>query len=229
MVQELMQNSPAAVDISGRFEKARTFWRYTVRGMELVTSAIPFICVLATIIAQILYAGYDPWHEPVSSLVWSPYGALQTAAFYLLGFSVLILAGKLFPRAKARILKFGIVLLALTGIGMVMIGIFPADEVSNTGSITNAVHLNVTSILVGLFPAGCFVMAPKLKECFHLKWVSRYTWAVGIIGVMLMAIMSGLHFNGLGWLGTVERLMILNGLVWVQVVTIVTLRKHWCK
>jgi hypothetical membrane protein len=229
MAQALEQTRLQPRGSFNRRETLRAVWRGILRSAELVTSAIPFIAVLATIIAQILYAGYNPWQEPVSSLVWSPYGALQTAAFYLLGFSVIILAGKLFPKAKTRILRIGIIVLALTGVGMVLIGIFPAGQAGDPDTIINDIHLSVTSILICLFPAGCFIMAPKLKECFAHKWVSRYTWAAGALGVALIILLTGMHFNNLGWLGTLERLVILNGLVWVQVITILTLKKKWHK
>jgi hypothetical protein len=225
----LQTASPAGIypgQIPLTWDKLRAAWRAVVRIAELATSALPFICVLATIIAQMLYAGYNPWQEPVSSLVWSPYGALQTAAFYLLGFSIIILAGKLFPRSKAAISKIGVIVLALTGIGMVMIGIFPAGRAGFPDTIINEIHLNLTSILICLFPAGCFILAPKIRELFSHKWVSAYTWGAGFLGVTLIGIISGLHFNNLGWMGTLERLMLLNGLIWVQVLTILTLKKN---
>jgi hypothetical protein len=214
-----------AGQISLPSDKLRATWRTIVRIAELTVSALPFICVLATVIAQLLYTGYNPWQEPVSSLVWSPYGALQTAAFYLLGFSIIILAGKLFPRAKARISKAGVIVLALTGIGMVMVGIFPAGRAGFPDTIINTIHLNLTAILICLFPAGCFILAPKIRESFSHKWVSVYTWIAGFLGVTLIGIITGLHFNNLGWMGTLERLMLLNGLIWVQVITILTLKK----
>jgi hypothetical protein len=211
--------------ISLPWDRLRTIWRSVIRIADLATSALPFICVLATIIAQLLYAGYNPWQEPVSSLVWSPHGALQTAAFYMLGFSIIILAGKLFPRAGAAISKVGAVVLALTGIGMVMIGVFPAGRAGFPDTVINTIHLNLTTILICLFPAGCFILAPKIRQSFSHKWVSVYTWAAGFLGVTLIGIISGLHFNNLGWMGTLERLMLLNGLIWVQVLTILTLKK----
>jgi len=199
-------------------------WRTILRIVELAVAALPFICVLATVIAQLLYAGYNPWQDPVSSLVWSPYGALQTAAFYLLGFSIIILAGKLFPRAKAWISRIGVIVLGLTGVAMVMVGIFPAGRAGFPDTIINTIHLDLTTILICLFPAGCFILAPKMKEYFHLKWVTFYTWAAGFTGVTLIGIITGLHFSNLGGWGTLERLMLLNGLIWVQVITILTLK-----
>jgi hypothetical protein len=200
--------------------------RSVLRITEVAVAALPFICLLATIIAQLLFPGYNPWQDPVSSLVWSPYGALQTAAFYLLGFSILILGGKLFPRAKAWISKIGVIVLGLTGIAMVMVGIFPAGRAGFPVTVINQIHLNLTTILICLFPAACFIMAPKMKDYFSGKWVTLYTWAAGFIGVTLIGIITGLHFSNLGGWGTLERLMLLNGLIWVQVITILTLKKR---
>lgn len=225
----LQTGLPAGIysgQISQTWDRLRAICRSIIRIAELAVSALPLICVLATIIAQILFAGYNPWQEPVSSLVWSPYGALQTSAFYLLGFSIIILAGKLFPRARAWISRVGVIVLALTGIGMVMIGIFPAGRAGFPDTIINTIHLNLTTILICLFPAGCFILAPKMKDIFSQKWVSVYTWIAGFLGVTLIGIITGLHFNNLGWMGTLERLMLLNGLIWVQVLTILTLKKR---
>jgi hypothetical membrane protein len=197
-----------------------------VRNAEVAASAIPILCVLGTVLAQVLYAGYNPWQEPISSLVWGPYGSIQTAAFYLLGASVLILAIKLFAKAKTINLKVGVILLGLVGVGMVMIGIFPAARTGFPNTIINAIHLNVSSVLFCLFPVVCFVLAPKLKECFSHRWVTIYTWAAGILGIVLIAITGGLHYSNLGWIGTMERLVLLNGLVWVQTVTILTLKNN---
>jgi hypothetical protein len=230
--QNTIQTGSPAADYSG--QKSIPWyrwpvWRSVLRITELAVAALPFICVLATVIAQLLYPGYNPWQDPVSSLVWSPHGALQTAAFYLLGFSILILAGKLFPRAKAWIAKIGVIVLGLTGIAMVMVGIFPAGRAGVPDTIINQIHLDLTTILICLFPAGCFILAPKMKEYFPLKWVTLYTWAAGFMGVTLIGIITGLHFNNLGGWGMLERLMLLNGLIWVQVITILTLKKRSAK
>jgi len=120
----------------------------------------------------------------------------------------------------------GVIVLAFTGIGMVMIGIFPAGRAGFPDTIINTIHLNLTTILICLFPAGCFILAPKMKDIFSQKWVSVYTWIAGFLGVTLIGIITGLHFNNLGWMGTLERLMLLNGLIWVQVLTILTLKKR---
>lgn len=228
MAQDLTQTRIAQEDISQQIEReVRTLWRTllrgVIRGAELIVSAIPILCIAATVVAQLLYAGYNPWQDAISSLVWGRYGSIQTAAFYLLGFSIMVLAIKMFLKAKQRVLKTGIIALAITGLGMVMVGIFPAARSGFPQTIISAIHLNVSSALIFLFPIACFVMAPRLKECFSHRWLSAYTLISGILGVVFMMVEGFFHLTGRGWMGTFERLEILNGIAWVQTVTILTL------
>ncbi len=228
MVQNLTQTKFSPEEITGQLEQeVRSLWRMMprgiLRGAELLVSAIPVLCIIATVIAQVLYTGYNPWQDAISSLVWSPHGAIQTAVFYLLGFSVLILAVKLFFKAKQTVLKTGIIALALTGVGMVMVGIFPAARNGFPQTVISDIHLNTSSALIFLFPIACFIMAPKLKECFSRRWLSTYTLISGILGIVFIGVEAWLHFAGRGWMGTLERLEILNGIAWVQTVTILTL------
>ena len=226
MVRDAVQLKPISAELSGEIEKVRqNIWRTILRGFEIVTSAVPFLCVIATVVAQVLNTWHNPWQDPISSLVWGSYGAIQTAAFYLLGFAVLILAFKLLPRSKSWLLRAGIAALALTGLGMVLVGVFPAGRDGFPRTITDILHTQISTVIMLLFPAACFIMAPRIKDCFSRNWLSAYTWAAGALGIILVFLQAALVLPGHGWMGTIERFQVLNGIAWVQVVTFMTLKK----
>jgi hypothetical protein len=179
------------------------------------------LCVLLTLASQIVHPGYNPLHDAISVLVWGPYGWLQTASFYLLAFSVVVLGAGLFFKAdtSARF-KIGVIMLILMGIGTIVVSLHPTDIPGSPETTTGIIHTNAAAALVFLLPLACFLMAPHMKKAFSQRWIGRYTYFAGFASVALIAAIAVMVLGNHGFLGAMERLIMANGLMWVQVMNI---------
>jgi hypothetical protein len=179
------------------------------------------VCLLFTLISQIVHPGYDPIHDAISVLVWGPGGWLQTVSFSLLGFSVIVLGVKLFFKAQAPIVyKIGSIFLMLMGIGTIMVSFFPTDIPGSLTTLTGMIHIHTAESLVILFPAACLLMAPHMKKIFTRQWISRYTHLAAGMSVALIITVVVMVLGDHGFTGTLERLIMANGLAWVQLMHI---------
>jgi len=73
-----------------------------------------------------------------------------------------------------------------------------------------------------LFPIAIFLLAPSFKSTPNWKGIFIYTLIAGILALAL--ILGALLAEQRGWFGLYERIIILNALIWVEVVAIHFLR-----
>ncbi len=195
-----------------------------VKALDVTATVMPLTFILFSTAVEFTHPGYNPWQDVISLLVWGPYGWIQTVSFYLLSFSVLFLAAKLYIRGAGRLrLRIGVIMLALMGLGLVMVATHPMDPPGFSGTVTGIIHLQTTAVLVLSFPAACFIMATDLRKCLSRRWLSKYTVASGIAGILFIGITAVLVKGNLGWVGVGERLIMVNGLMWIQVVGLTAL------
>jgi hypothetical protein len=186
----------------------------------IVAVIMTVLCISITLVMQSIRPGYNPWQDCISALVWGPYGWLQTLAFFLLSFPILSLGIKLFRRIGTSITyKVGAVFIFLMGVAITLIGVLPTD-VPGYPTTTGFLHLVTSGTLVCFFPPACFLMTPSLKKYFSGKWVPVYTWAAGVLAVILIGITGCFNFGNLGWIGMLERLIMLNALIWVLIMNL---------
>lgn len=195
-----------------------------VRAIEAMAALVPVFAIMLSIVIPLFQPGYDLGKNTISELVWGHYGWLQTGVFYLLAFSMAVLIVKLFARSATTIrFKVGVALFFLVVGGLIMVALFPTDLPGEPGTTVGLVHVQATAVLMLAFPAACFVIAPGLRTCFSRKWLTLYTRAAGVMTLALIALIAVLVGGGFGWVGAVERLIMVNGLAWVQVVILHTL------
>ncbi len=195
-----------------------------LRALELTVTSIPFIFLAISALIQFTHPGYNPWQDAISTLVWGPWGWVQTALFFLLAFSVIAQVIKLSIRAAQTVrLRIGIASFALMGVAFILIGLHPTDIPGAPPSPTGVVHLQTSAALIFLFPLTCFLVAPELRLGFRQKWLRPYTRTAGAVGFALIAATAVFVTGNHGWVGLLERLMVLNGLAWMQVIGILAL------
>ena len=189
-----------------------------VRGMEIAATVLPLVVLGLSAVVQLAHPGYNPLQDAVSLLVWGPWGGVQTAVFYLLGFTILttVVRVLLKMRLTARF-GVGIGLYALTAVGVFIVGTHPTDLPGAAPTLTGLVHLSTAGSMVFIFPAAAFLMAPHLGRTLR-GWLARYTRAAGAVAIVLIAAAGVLTMTRLGWFGTVERLILVNGLAWMQII-----------
>ena len=71
-----------------------------------------------------------------------------------------------------------------------------------------------------LFPAAAFLTAPALKKTFKSGAWAAFSRASGGLQVALMLVIAVFFTGGFGFLGILERLIMVNGLAWMQVVNV---------
>jgi len=186
--------------------------------MEIAATVLPLVVLSLSVIVQVAYPGYNPLQDAVSLLVWGPLGWLQTAAFFLLSISILTTVVRLFLKTPmtARF-RIGISLYALTAVGIIIVGVHPTDLPGAAPTLTGLVHLTTAGSIIFIFPAAAFLMAPHLGKTLK-GWITRYTRAAGVTAIALIMLAGVVTLGGLGWFGTVERLILINAVAWTQII-----------
>jgi hypothetical protein len=99
-----------------------------------------------------------------------------------------------------------------------------AFHMDHTGAppIDGIIHTIASYGLGLLFPVAILSLAPSFKSTPNWKNIFVYTLVAGVLalGLILGAILG----KQAGWFGLYERIIILNALVWVEVVAVHFLR-----
>ena len=182
----------------------------------------PVVVIVGDLVASSSVPGYSLVRNSVSSFALTSLGWLQTICFLAMGLLWEIFAAGLFFNVhKARGFRAGIVLFALCGFVLMLIAAF---HMGHTGAprIDGTIH-TISSYGLGLlFPIAILSLAPSLKNTPDWKNIFIYTI---IAGVLAFALILGAFFaEQRGWFGLYERIIIINALVWVEVVAIHLLR-----
>ena len=182
----------------------------------------PIIVAVGDLAASSSIPGYSPVRDSVSSLALTSIGWLQSICFLAMGLLLVIfVAGLFFNIRRARGFHAGIVLLALCGFVLMLIATFHMDH-PGAPPIDGTIHTIASYGLGLLFPIAILSLAPSLKSTPNWKNIFIYTLIAGILALAL--IMGALFAEQRGWFGLYERIIILNALVWVEVVAIHFLR-----
>jgi MFS family permease len=182
----------------------------------------PIVVVVGNIAASLSTSGYSPIRDSVSSLALTSVGWLQSICFLAMGLLLeIFVAGLFFNIRRARGFHAGIILLALCGFVLMLIATFHVDH-PGAPPIDGTIHTIASYGLGLLFPIAILSLAPSLKSTPNWKNIFVYTIIAGVLAFAL--IIGALLTEQAGWFGLYERIIILNALVWVEVVAIHFLR-----
>jgi len=182
----------------------------------------PIVVIVGDLAASLSTPGYSPIRDSVSSLALTRIGWLQSICFLAMGLLLEIFVAGLFSNIhRARGFHAGIVLLALCGFVLMLIATFHMDH-PGAPHIDGTIH-TISSYGLGLlFPIAILSLAPSFKRTPNWKGIFIYTL---IAGILAFGLIIGAFLNEQkGWFGLYERIIILNALIWVEVVAIHFLR-----
>jgi hypothetical protein len=183
----------------------------------------PIVVIVGDLAASSSIPGYSPIRDSVSSLALTGIGWLQSICFLAMGLLLeIFVAGLFFNIRRARGFHVGIVLIALCGFVLLLIATFHMDAPGGPRTIDGIIHTIASYGLGLLFPVAILALAPSLKNTPNWKNIFVYTLIAGVLAFGL--IMGALFTEQRGWFGLYERIIILNALVWVEVVSIHFLR-----
>jgi MFS family permease len=178
----------------------------------------PVVVIVGDLAASLSIPGYSPIRDSVSSFALTSLGWLQSICFLAMGLLLQIFAaGLFFNIRRARGFHAGIVLLALCGFVLMLIATFHMDH-SGAPPIDGTIHTIASYGLGLLFPIAVLSLAPSFKSTSNWKNIFIYTLLAGVLALAL--ILGAIFGNQRGWFGLYERIIILNALVWVEVVAI---------
>jgi MFS family permease len=184
----------------------------------------PIVVIVGDFAASLSTPGYSLVRDSVSSLALEPIGWLQSICFLAMALLLeIFVAGLFFNTRRARGFYAGIVLLALCGFVLMLIAAFHMDAPETELRTTAGIIHTIASYGLGLlFPIAILSLAPSFKSTPNWKGIFIYTLIAGVLGFGL--ILGAIFGNQAGWFGLYERIIILNALVWVEVVAIHFLR-----
>jgi len=182
----------------------------------------PIVVIVGDLAASLSTPGYSPIRDSVSSLALTGIGWLQSICFLAMALLLeIFVAGLFFNIRRARGFHAGIVLLAFEGFVLMLIATFHMDH-PGAPPIDGTIHTLASYGLGLLFPIAILSLAPSLKSTPNWKNIFVYTLIAGVLAFGL--ILGALLAEQRGWFGLYERIIILNALVWVEVVAIHFLR-----
>jgi len=183
----------------------------------------PIVVIVGDLAASLSIPGYSPIRDTVSSLALTSIGWLQSICFLAMGLLLeIFVAGLFFNIRRARGFHAGIVLLALCGFVLMLIATFHMDALGGPRTTDGTIHAIASYGLGLLFPIAILSFSPSLKSTPHWKNIFVYTLIAGVLafGLIIGAFLTELR----SWFGLYERIIILNALVWVEVVAVHFLR-----
>ena len=183
----------------------------------------PAVLIIGDLAASLSITGYSPIRDSVSSLALTSIGWLQSICFLAMGLLLeIFIAGLFFNIRKTRGFHAGIVVLALCGFVLMLIAAFTMDAPGTPRTTDGIIHSIASYSLGLLFPIALLLLAPSLKSTTNWKNIFFYTLVAGILAFVL--IMGALFAEQRGWFGLYERIIILNAIIWVEVVAVHLLR-----
>jgi hypothetical protein len=185
--------------------------------------------VTSTILAY-FWNGYNLIKDAISILVFGHYGWLQTTVFFMFGISMVALAIILFCKIRVKF-NAGAIMLILMGICFFLIGINETQMPGGPSSTSAIIHRIATASILLFFPIACFLIAPGLKS-WRYNGLSKYSKVVGVFSILFLFIGGTILVIQFNLLGIFERIMLLNGQIWLTtlcICLIATDMKIWLK
>jgi hypothetical membrane protein len=189
----------------------------------------PIVFLTVLTLAGLMRPGYDPVTRYASDLAVGEASWLQTANFIVFGCLVILLAAGLRRGlAGGRALRVSVMLLALTGVGLIIAGVFPTDLYDQPPTAHGAMHFVASLLTFGTLNAVFFVIVVPLRQDERWAGYARYSTITGVIvgGLCLASVAAALPaiFNNYqagplaAWTGLVQRALFVVAFSWIAMV-----------
>ena len=180
----------------------------------------PLLLVATDLAAGLTTSWYNWVQDSISMLAWTPLGWIQTLGFLAIGLMIeVFVAGLYFNIRRTRGFGFGIGLLMLFGFSLLLIGAFHTDPVGGSGTIDGTIHGIAAKTLFWFFPIACALIVPSLKKDPYWKPLFVYTITAAAVALAAM-IAIVLISEQLKCFGLLERIMVADEIIWVEVMAI---------
>lgn len=201
------------------------FYRYGVVALDSLIICVPLLFLVFQVFFHCMDTGMDPIRETISMYVWCGYGQIQTIALYTMAVLMISVTCRLYfilVRTSPR--KAGIIIFALTSLGMLLVAIFPTRAHHAILTWKNILHVATAISISGLFPLALLFLAPVFKQHPYFKTISSVSFVTASIAILVGIIGAVMIGGSLAGLGIVERILMLNAIIWLMVLGILLLR-----
>ncbi|WP_410614387.1 DUF998 domain-containing protein [Amycolatopsis sp. lyj-109] len=151
-------------------------------------AAGPIAFVASYVVNGATQAGYSSWHNTISTLSLADHGWIQDTSFVLYGVLTLCFAEGL--RRSSAVSAWGFALLALAGLGLLVIGTFRTDPIlgfppGQPGIVTpgGTIHSIGALVVFLAFPAAILVTAVRMSR----GWAA-FSSASGVLSLIAVAL-----------------------------------------
>jgi hypothetical protein len=188
--------------------------------LAIAGMAGPVVLIISEIVAASSAEKYNIIADSISSLALTPMGYVQTIGFLAIGLLIEVFtAGLLYGVRESRGFHLSIGCLVFMGFGMLLIGAFRTDPVGVADTTEGIIHSTAASIVFWLFPAASLLMAFSFRRDPFWKNIFKYSVITGILGLVFVIMVAALE-DTINWFGLAERILVVNMIVWVEVIAI---------
>jgi hypothetical membrane protein len=188
--------------------------------LALAGIAGPLMLAVSDLVAATHTPGYSLVKNSISSLALTQLGWLQTIGFLTLGLLVEVFtAGLLYNIKNARFFHLGIGIFVFFGFAMLLIGAFHTDAVGGPKTFEGSIHGFSAKVTFSFFAIALLSLANGIKKDPGWRHLFRYTLVTAALAVPLGV---ALYFfkEGANWFGLVERALVANMIIWVEVAAV---------
>ena len=183
----------------------------------------PPILIIADYTAAFTSPGYNIIRDSISSLALTRMGWLQTIGFLAIGLLVeTFVIGLIFNINPRSGFHLGMALLVFSGFGLLTIGAFHTNAAGTVSTMHGTIHGFVSKAVCVIFPLALWLISSSIKHDPRWRHLFHYTIVTVILGfILLIVVYLAYHTT---WFGLLERLLVWNMLIWVEVTAIQLLR-----
>jgi len=196
---------------AGRFRSAAFLALLAIGGNVYYLSSV--------VAAHLLRPDVHPVSEPVSYYAVGPYGFFIGLAIFALGVGSLALTLGLHlgiaPPGRSRV---GLLLLALYGVGQLVVALFSIDAES-AKTTTGIVHNIAGNISFFCFPPAVILLSMGMGKDKRWRSLKRPALALSLV-VLVEAILVMVSANVVGGFGLAQRLFLLTSVLWMLLAAI---------
>jgi hypothetical membrane protein len=181
----------------------------------------PLLFLLVALVDGFTKPDYSAIQNDISELALGAHGWVQSANFLLFGVLLIAFAAglrQLFPTGRASV--FGPLLLALSGLGLVVSGVFPTDPISATSNtLAGTIHNLAGLVVFSMLSAACFVYARRFRREPAWRGYGLYSVMTGVLSPVLVVAFV-VQFVDTPYAGLFQRVFIAILWLWIAVVAL---------
>jgi hypothetical protein len=188
-----------------------TFESLPREGANIICLAFPAAFLFGTIALEKFQPGYDRISDTISELVWGPPGWIVNVLFMAFAAALVLFA----LRMREVFLP-----LAAASLGFAILAVFPTQAPGAGPSTASLIHQYSAQGIAATLPVACFCLAWKLRANEEYRFIVTCSITAGAIGLILNMAGFLALYGDTEWVGAAERLVMLNGLIWLQLLSV---------